>query len=301
MTITTGSHPKALWPGVKVWWGRDYESHEKYWSKMFDMETSNMHYEELVELTGFPLAPVKDEGTATSFSDESQGVVNRATHVAYGLGYICTREEIEDGLYPIVTKRRTSALAFSMAATKNTVGANVYNRGFSGSYTFGDGVSLLSTSHPVKAGGVQSNKLSVAADFSESSLEDLCIQIMQAKNARDLNVPLQPKTLIGPPQLAFEFERVVKSTLQNDTANNAINSLRSMGLIPEVIVNPYLTDPDAWFVRTNAPYGMVGYDRTPIEFSNDGDFSTDNLLHKAYERYSFIVGDWRGLYGSEGA
>lgn len=299
--ISTGNNPKALWPGIKAWWGREYGKHGQYWKELFDMMSSDKKYEELVEATGYPLAPVKNEGTATSYASDSQGVLNRATNVAYSLGFICTKEEIADNLYEYVSKRRTTSLALSMATTKNTVAANFYNRAFSSSYTFGDGKAILASDHPVKSGSDQSNILSVAADFSETALEDLTIQIMNAKNSLDLNIMLLPQTLIGPTSLVYEFQRVLNSTLQNNTANNATNALKDMGVIPKTHINPFLTDTHAWFVRTNAPSGMVGFDRAPLEFGVDGDFDTDNIKKKAYERYSFTIGDWRGLYGSAGA
>lgn len=299
--ISTGSNPKALWPGIHAWWGREYGKHPQYWKEMFDMDTSQMKYEEVVEATGYPLAPAKNEGTATSYASDSQGVINRATHVAYSLGFICTKEEIDDNQYEYVSKRRTTSLALSMATTKNTVAANIYNRAFSGSYTYGDGKAILASDHPVKSGSTQSNILAVAADFSETALEDLTIQIMNAENSLDLKVMLQPTVLIGSTALVYEFQRVLKSAMQNDTANNATNALNDLNVIPKTIVNPFLTDTDAWFVRTNAPTGMIGYDRAALEFGVDGDFDTDNVKKKAYERYSFSIGDWRGLYGSAGA
>lgn len=299
--ISTGNHPKALWPGVYAWWGREYTKHDPKYVDLFDQTTSDKAWEDMVEATGFGLAPVKNQGTATSFDSETQGTINRMTHVAYSLGYIVTKEEQRDNLYEEVSMKRTSAIAYSMNQTKETVAANVYNRAFSGSYTFGDGVALLSASHPVTAGGTQSNILSVAADFSESSLEDLLIQMMNAKNSRGLRINPQPKCLIGNVALAFEFTRVLNSVLQNDTANNATNALRAMGSIPKISLNPFLTDTDAWFIRSDVPSGMTMFMRDPIEFGQDNDFDTYNLKARAYERYSFGFGDWRGLYGSAGA
>lgn len=298
--ITTGSHPKALWPGVKAWWGRSYNEHAEKYTDLFDMDTSSQNYEEMVEVTGFGLAPEKKQGTSTSYDSESQGVVNRGVNVAYSLGYIVTKEENDDNLYETVSKRRVQAVAFSMRQTKEIVAANFYNRAFSGSYTFGDGKALLANDHPVVA-GTQSNTLAVAADFSESALEDLTIQMMDAKNSRGLNINPTPTTLIGPTKYAYEFKRVLGSELQNDTANNAINAMKAMGTIPKWSINPYLTDVDAWFVRSNVPSGLKCFMRTAIEFGQDVDFDTDNLKAKAYERYMFMFGDWRTLYGSAGA
>jgi hypothetical protein len=298
--ITTGNHPKALWPGVKAWWGREYDSHGAEYKDLFEWRGSDKAYEETVEVTGFGLAPVKPEGASTTYDSETQGVVNRATHVAVSLGYIVTREELADSQYEVVSRRRAQANAFSMHTTKETLAANVYNRAFSGA-TFGDGVEILSTAHPTLSGN-QSNELATAADLSEASLEDLLIQIMQAKNSRGHQIKLMPRCLIVPPSLHFEASRILSSTLQNDTANNAINVLRSSGALPEgVKVNHYLSDTDAFFIRTNCPEGMVAYQREGLEFSQDNDFDTDNAKAKSYERYSFTIGDWRGLYGSPGA
>lgn len=301
--ITTGNHPKALWPGVKAWWGRQYNEHQVEYTDLFDTDTSDMNYEELVEATGFGLAPVKSEGGSTSYDTESQGTVTRVSHVAYSLGYIVTREELDDNKYEIVSKRRASGNAFSMRQTKENVAANIYNRGFNSSYTFGDGKELLATDHPT-LNGTQSNELATAADMSEASLEDLCIQIMGAKNSRGLQINLKPQSLIVPRNLVFEAERIVKSTLQSGTANNDVNALRSTGMFPKGIkVNHYLTDTDAFFIRTNVPNGtgLVYFQRVPIEFTQDNDFDTSNAKAKSYERYSFSVGDFRAIFGSPGA
>lgn len=299
--ITTGNHPKALWPGVKAWWGRQYDEHQEEFVDLFDADTSTKNYEEDVQVTGFGMAPVKAEGASVQYDSETQGITSRYTHVAYALGYIVTREELDDNMYEVVSKRRAQALAFSMRQTKETVAANVYNRAFTAAYSGGDGKELLATDHPTLSGD-QSNELATAADFSEASLEDLIIQIMGATNERGLKISLMPRCLIVPRQTWFEANRVLKSTLQNDTANNAINALKATNALPEGIkVNHYLSDQDAWFVRTNAPRGMLHYQRTPIEFTQDNDFDTENAKAKNYERYSFGWTDFRGLYGSPGA
>jgi hypothetical protein len=255
----------------------------------------------MVEVTGFGVAPVKSEGAATVYDTETQGTVTRATHVAYSLGYIVTKEEMDDNLYLEVSGTRAKANAFSMYTTKETVAANVYNRAFNSSYTFGDGKEILATDHPTLSGN-QSNELSTAADLSEASLEDLLIQIMNAKNSRGLRISLSPRTLHVAPGNYFNAKRILDSSLQNDTANNAINVIKNSGAIPGGLkVNNYFTDADAWFVRTDAPSGMTMFDRKPIEFSQDNDFDTDNAKAKSYMRFSLTVGDFRALYGSPGA
>ena len=299
--ITTGNHPKALWPGVKRWWGREYGEHPVEWKDLFEQADSDKAYEEDVELTGFGLMPQKPEGDSISYTSETQGAVKRYTHVVYGLGWICTEEEYEDSQYPVVSKRRTSALAFSMRQTEEIVGANVYNRAFNSSYTGGDGKEMCATDHPV-VGGTQSNELAVAADLSEASLENMLIQIMQAKNSRGLNISLIGQKLIVPPSLSFEAHRILKSSQQNDTPNNAVNALRSMGMLPKgVSVNHYLTDSDAWFVRTNAPAGPTRYNRRAAAFASDSDFDTANRKAKATIRFAVGWTDWRGAYGTPGA
>lgn len=299
--ISTGNIPKLLWPGLNAVWGRDYEEHAKEFVELFDMDSSDMAYEEEVEMTGFGLASVKSQGAAIVYDSESQQTVTRYTHVNYGLGFIVTEEEIDDNLYEKKGVTRTQALAFSMRQTKENVAANVYNRAFNSSYTGGDSKELLATDHPTLSGN-QSNELATSADLSEAALEDLCVQIMNATNSRGLKVGLMPKKLIVPTALSFEAARILKSVQQSGTANNDINALRAMGMFPEgVSINHYLTDTDAFFIRTNAPNGMKLFQRKKASFAQDGDFDTGNLKYKANERYSVGWTDWRGLYGSPGA
>lgn len=298
--ISTGNHPKLLWPGIHTVWGRSYAEHAKQYPNLFSMEDSTQAYDEDVEVTGFGLAPKKAQGTSAVFDSETQQLATRYTNVAYSLGYIVTHEEMQDNLYTAVSGPRATALAFSMNQTKENVGANIYNRAFSAGYTGADGVALISASHPT-ASGLQSNILPVGATLSEQSIEDMCIQIMNAENARGLNISLRPKSLIVATANYFEACRILKSLLQNDTDNNATNALRDKGTIPEVHVNNYLTDADAWFIRTTAPRGMVGKQREAVSFTQDNDFGTKNALSLCYERYNFNWTDFRGLYGSQPA
>jgi hypothetical protein len=299
--ITTGTHPKALWPGIHKHWGIVYDEHTTEYTDLFKTLSSSQSYEEDVETTSFGLAPVKAEGASVSYDSDTQGVVSRYTHVAYALGFIVSHEEIQDNLYEMVGKRRGASLAFSMRQTKENVGANVYNRGFNSVFAGGDGKEMLATDHPTLSGD-QSNELAVAADMSEASIEDLIIQIMGATNARGLKISLLPREFIIPRQLWFEANRIVSSVLQNDTANNAINVIKATGVFsgpPKV--NHYLTDPDSWFVRTNAPNGLQHFQRESMSFTRDNDFDTSNQKAKCYERYSFKWTDWRGIFGSPGA
>jgi hypothetical protein len=299
--ITTGSHPKALWPGVAAWWGRSYNEHKEEFPDLFDQETSDKAYEEEVEISGFGLFPVKNEGTAITYDTEQQGATTRYTHVAYASGYIVTYEELRDDLYEIVSKRRAQQLAFSARQTQENIGANVYNRAFNTAYPIGDGAALISASHPTLSGANQSNLLTTSADLSETALEDMLIQIAQTLNSRGLHISVLPKTLIIPVQLWFEANRIMKSVLQSDTANNNINVLKATNAIPGgVVQNHYLTSATAWFVRTNVPHGMMWYNREEMSFDQDNEFSTKNALAAAYMRFSAGGTDFRGIAGTPG-
>lgn len=299
--ISTGSVPKANKPGVRAWWGRFYNEHSKEYPDLFELHTSSDGWEEDVQVTGFGLPRIKNQGDKVHYDSESQGYIKRYTMVTYGLGYIVTREEIEDGKYMKVSKGRIQALAFSMNQSKENVAANVYNRATAAAYTGGDGSVLMVSTHSTRAGN-QSNIIPTNADISEAALEDLAIMIMKAKNDRGLQIALKPQSLHVHPNDWFEANRIVKSTLQNDTANNALNVIKSTGVFPGGIkVNHYFTDTDAFFVRTNCPNSMKFYTRRAIEFTNDNDFDTENAKHKATERYECGWTDWRGLFGSPGA
>jgi len=300
--ISTGNHPKALWPGVHAWFGKSYSEHREEYPDLFEMLTSDMAYEEEVQTTGFGLAPVKTQGGGVSYASDLQGPTARYTHVVYGLGYIVTREEIEDNLYESKSFNRAGALAFSMRQTKENVAANVYNRAGNSSYTGADGLELLSTAHILSGGGTWSNELNPAADLSEAALEDILIQIATTTDDNGLKISLLPKVMLVPPQLMFDAERLLQTIQQPGTANNDVNAVRSMGLIPGGYkVNHYFTDADMWFIRTNSPHGMKFFTRRAIEFTKDNDFDTENAKAKATERYVCGWTDPRGLFGSVGA
>lgn len=301
MTISTGLHPKLLWPGIHDIWGAAYNEHPMECTDLFDKKSSSQAYEEEVEMSMFGLAPVKGQGTAISFQDDAQGVVTRSTHVAYALGYVVTHEELQDNLYEKVSKRRSAALGFSMRQTKETVAANYYNGAFTTTLG-GDGVAMISASHPTRSGTNFSNILTVSADLSEASLEDLCIQIANATNSMGQPIALRPKSLHIASANMFEAQRILKSTLQSDSANNAINALNSMGMFPGgAKINHYFTDADAFFVRTDIQAGgMTLFQREEASFSQDNDFDTKNAKAAAYERYSFTFGDPRAIFGSAG-
>lgn len=295
--ISTGNHPKALWPGMHAFFQASYNEHPEEYRELFSVEKSSKNYEEDTALSGFGLAPTKAEGAAISYDSENQKYTKRYTHVVYGLGYVVTEEELEDSQYEIVSKRRIKRLAYSMRQTKEIVSANVLNRATTSGYNGGDGVVLLSTAHP-STNGNWSNTLSVAADLSEAALEDMVIQIGQATNDRGLNIALRPKKLVIPVNLMFEAKRILKSELQSGNANNDINALKGMF---DFTVNHYLTDADAWFIKTDAPNGMTMFERRALSFSQDNDFDTSNAKAKATMRFSVGWSDPRSIYGSVGA
>lgn len=299
--ITTGNHPKALWPGVRAWWGQKYKEHKQEWAEIFEEKQSEKNYEEDVEEVGFGLAPIKAQGGSISYDSHSQGATSRYTHVVYGLGFIVTREEEEDNLYKNKAFRRTEKLARSIRLSEENVAANVLNRAFNASYTGGDGKELCATDH-VTVSGSQSNELSTAADLSEAAIEDMIIQIMLAKDARANPIALMPKKLIIPPNLAFEATRILKSALQSGTGNNDVNAIKEMGLLQDgVCINHYLTDTDAWWIKTDCPYGLTRFTRRAADFTRDNDFDTENLKAKSTVRFAVGWSDWRTVYGSPGA
>lgn len=301
--ITTASHPKALWPGIKQWWGQVYDEHPVEYTDLFDTDTSSQNYEEDVQLTGFGLVPRKSEGAGVNYDSEIQGFTTRYTHIAYALGYIVTKEELDDNLYEQVSRRRAAALAMSFRQTKENVAANVYNRAFNSTYKGGDGVELCSTAHVNTTGGTWANKPTVDVDLSEAALEDAIIAIMGLQNDRGLLVSITPQTLIIPRQEVFNAQRILHSSYQTGNANNDINVLKSGNYIPGGFkVNHYLTSPHAWFIRNNIPgkTGLKYYERVGIQFDQDNDFDTMNVKAKGYERYSFGWTDPRAIWGVNG-
>lgn len=298
--INTGTHPKLLWPGVKLVWGQVYDSHEKEYVHLFDEETSDQAYEETVQVTGFGLAAHKPEGTSFTYDSEVQGPITRFTHLAYSLGYIVTYEERRDNKYEVVAQRRAKANAFSVNQTIENIAASWYNNAFTTSLT-GDGVSVLNTAHVQTTGGTYSNVLSPGADLSEAALEDIAIQIMGVQTDRALNINIMPRSLIIPRQEWFNANRILKSVLQSNTANNNINVLNATNAFPEgPFVNHYLTAAHAWFVRTNCPDGMMMFWRDKPEFMQDNDFDTRNAKAATYFRLSVGTNDPRSIFGSNG-
>jgi hypothetical protein len=301
--ITTGSSPKALWPGIKAWWGQVYASHPQEWKDLFDEERSTQNYEQIVQEIPFGLAAVKNQGQSVTYDSQFQGYIATFTHIVYGLGYQVTREEIEDNLYPKLARQRTQSLAISMSETRENVHAATYNNAFTNSGP--DGVSLLNSAHPNVTGGTFSNILSPAAPLSEAALQDICVLIMQATNDRGLKIALMPQSLHVAPSNYFTASVILKSMFQTNTANNNVNIIATNNMFPKgAFVNHYFTTPNAWFVRTRMPdplQGLVSFTRRAIEFTKDNDFNTENEMAKSTERYSCGYSDPRCLYGSLGS
>ncbi len=300
--ITASAHPAALWPGVKKWFGSSYELYPEEWMYLLDTTTSDKRYEERILSTGFDLAPEKPEGQPASFVADQQGYMSRIQNKAYSLGFQVTFEELMDNQYSDKAFDRAAKLAFSMKTTKETVCANIYNLAFTDP-AGGDTFPLISAAHPT-ASGPQSNILATPADLSELSLEDLAIQISKAKSFEGKLIALRPFCLVIPPDLQFEAERILNSTLQSGTANNDINALKNMGIFPGGIkVNHYLTDTDAFFVRTMMPEGtgMIYQERFKQNLEKDNEFTTKNAQALSYMRFGVGWADWKALYASPGA
>lgn len=300
--INTGSLASALRPGVHQWFGAMYNRYPDEYAQIFDKEISNMNYEIDVNLHGFGLGVVKPEGENISYDTMQQGFKKTYYHIVYGLGFIITREAIEDNLYMKMAKMQAEALAVSMKQVKETVAANVLNRAFNSSYAGADGIELCSSVHLLSGGGTYANELATPSDLSEAALEQALIDIGGFVDDRSLKMQAQGMKLIVPRQLEFEAQRILNSEMQNDTANNAVNVLKSGRYLPAGhIVNHYLTDADAWFIKTNVPHGLMHFERRALQIDNDTDFDSDNMKFKATERYSFGFTDPRGIFGSEGA
>ena len=298
--INTGSHPKLLWPGIHATWGQMYAQHPKEYVDLYEVKSSGKAYEQDVQITGFGLAPVKGQGAAVAYDSEMQGWVTTYAHIAYGLGYIVTYEELQDNLYKEVSTRRAQANAFSMNQTIENVAAFLYNNAFNSTYfTTPDGEALISAAHVNPSGGTFSNALTPGADLSEAALEDMCIQIMNATQDRGLRIAVMPQSLHIASSEWFNAHRILKSVLQAHTGNNAINVLKATNAFPKGIkMNHYFTNPNAWFVRTNIPNGMQFFWRNKPSFDQDNDFDTKNAKAASYMRFSVGCTDPRGIYGS---
>ena len=301
MAISRGQLVKELEPGLNALFGLEYKRYENQHLEIFDIENSDRAFEEEVMLSGFANAQIKPEGSGVVFDNAQETFTARYTHNTIALAFAITEEAIEDNLYDRLASRYTKALARSMANTKQVTAANVLNNAFSASYPGGDGVALLATNHPTIAGTFK-NTLSTAADLNETSLEQALIDINALTDERGLKIAARGIKMIVPPELQFTAERLMKSSQRTGTADNDTNAIRSMGLVQEgYVINNFLTDTDAFFIKTDVPNGMKMFVRAPIKTAMEGDFDTGNVRYKARERYSFGWSDPRGLYGSPGA
>tara|TARA_R100000656_G_scaffold124830_1_gene104009 strand:+ start:1183 stop:2091 length:909 start_codon:yes stop_codon:yes gene_type:complete len=302
MAISRSQLLKELEPGLNALFGMEYDRYDSQHTEIFEAESSDRAFEEEVMLSGFGQAPVKEEGAAVSYDTANEAYTARYTHETIALAFSITEEAVEDNLYDRLSTRYTRALARSMANTKQVKAAAILNNAFSTGTTYGDGKELCATDHPTVAGGDLRNELSTAADLNETSLEQSLIDIAAFIDERGLKIALQGRKLIIPPALQFAAERLTASTQRPATADNDINASRSMGMIPEgYVVNNYLTDTDAFFIKTDAPNGFKHFVRAPIRNSMEGDFETGNVRYKSRERYSFGVSDPRCVFGSPGA
>jgi hypothetical protein len=286
--------------GVKAWFGVGYGEHPEEYRDLFDIESSLQAWEEDAQMKGFGVMPQKEQGKSTTYVGQTQGYVSRYTHISYGLGFIVTFEEQLNNLYPKLAKSRAKALGFSKRQTKEIVSTNVYNRAHTATYTGGDGSILCVTSHP-SANGSQANCLATAADISEVCLEDIWLLIAAATDDAGLQIGLQAQSLHVHRNDWFEANRILKSTLQAETANNAVNALRMTNAFPQGIkMNHYFDDSDSVFVRTNCPDAMKMYMRYEYDLKKDNDFDTDNDKNKTYSYFSVGWSDWRGVYSNGG-
>ena len=300
MAISRNQLVKELEPGLNALFGLEYKSYEQQWSEVYTTESSDRAFEEEVMLSGFAQAKVKPEGSGVSFDNAQETFTARYTNETIALAFAITEEAIEDNLYDRLASRYTKALARSMASTKQVKGAAPLNNGF-GTFQSGDGVALFSTAHPTIA-GTFSNTLATAADLNETSLEQALIDIAALTDERGLKIAAKGVKMIIPSALQFVAERLMKSQGRTSTADNDINAVRSMGMIPQGYrVNNYLTDADAFFILTDVPNGMKHFNRAPLTTKMEGDFDTGNVRYKARERYVFGVSDPRGIFSSPGA
>ena len=302
MAISRAQLLKELLPGLNALFGLEYARYGEQHKEIYETETSERSFEEETKLSGFSAAPVKNEGSAIAYDNAQEAFTARYNHETIALGFSITEEAVEDNLYDSLSARYTKALARAMAYTKQVKAASTLNNAFSSGYVGGDGVSLISTAHPLVSGGTNSNRPTTAADLNETSLENAVIQIAAWTDERGLLIAAKPRKLVIPPALQFTATRLLETSLRVGTADNDINALKNNGSIPEgYTINNYLTDTNAWFLCTDVPNGLKHFVRTPLANSMDGDFDTGNVRYKSRERYSFGWSDPLGIFGSPGA
>jgi hypothetical protein len=302
MAISRAQLLKELLPGLNALFGLEYAKYGEEASEIFETESSDRSFEEETKLSGFGAAPVKNEGAAIAYDNAQEAYTARYNHETISMGFSVTEEAIEDNLYDSLSARYTKALARAMAYTKQVKGAAILNNAFDSDFTYGDGVELCSTAHPLVSGGTNSNEPATGADLNETSLEAAVIQIAGWTDERGLLIAAKPRKLVVPSDLQFVATRLLDTELRVNTSDNDINALRHNGSIPDgYTVNHYLTDTNAWFLLTDVPNGLKHFVRTPMQTSMDADFDTGNSRYKARERYSFGVSDPLGIFGSPGA
>ena len=302
MAISRAQLAKELEPGLNALFGMEYARYDQEDKEIYDTESSERAFEEEVMLAGFGSAPVKSEGSAVSFDDAQEAYTARYTHETIALAFSITEEAIEDNLYDRLASRYTKALARSMAHTKQVKAAATLNNAFDSTFAGGDGKELCATDHPLVTGNTLRNEPSTAADLNETSLENSLIDIAAFVDERGLKVSVRGLKLIVPPALQFVADRLLESTLRPGTSDNDVNATRNMGMLPQgYVVNHYLTDTDAFFIKTDAPRGFVHFERMGMSTKMEGDFDTGNVRFKARERYSYGYSDPRCVYGSPGA
>ena len=302
MAISRSQMIKQLLPGLNALFGLEYSKYGEEHKEIFDTESSERSFEEETKLSGFGLAPTKAEGAAIQYDTAQEAYTSRYTHETVAMGFSLTEEAVEDNLYESLSARYTKALARAMAYTKQVKAASVLNNGFNANFAGGDGQSLFSTQHPLVGGGVNANRPQAGVDLNETSLENAIIQIAAWTDERGLLIAAKPVKMIVPPALMFVATRLLKTELRVGTSDNDINAMKQMGAVPGgYAVNHFLTDPNAWFLKTDVPNGLKHFERTKMSTGADGDFDTGNMRYKARERYSFGWSDPLSAWGSPGA
>ena len=302
MAISRAQLLKELLPGLNALFGLEYTTYQQEHKEIYETEKSERSFEEETKLSGFSAAPVKNEGSAIAYDNAQEAFTARYNHETIALGFSITEEAVEDNLYDSLSARYTKALARAMAYTKQVKAASTLNNAFSSGYVGGDGVSLISTAHPLVSGGTNSNRPTTAADLNETSLENAVIQIAAWTDERGLLIAAKPRKLVIPPALQFTATRLLETSLRVGTADNDINALKNNGSIPQgYCINHFLTDTNAWFLMTDVPNGLKHFERAALANSMDGDFDTGNVRYKSRERYSFGWSDPLGIFGSPGS
>lgn len=300
MTITTGSFGKLLWPGLNTIYGKSYTDYKEEYSQVYSVHKSKRAAEEDLFVASFGLLSRRGEGAPISYDTEHQGFLTRYIHGEYAGGFKITRNMMEDDLYEVVGERKAKGLARSEKQTRETVAWTVLNRAFNSSFVGGDGKELLATDHPNVTGGTWQNELTTSADVSEAAFEQACIDIGNWTDDRGLKIAAKPVKMVIPLALDFEVNKIMKTEYEVGTANNTVNIVRSR-FPGGVMVSHYLTDNDAWFIKTDVENGLKFYERRAPSFDMENDFDTDNAKFKVSTRYSVGWSDPRGLYGSPGA